>query len=469
MEIMDGAELKRGLFSLMMAAFAILFLTTTAKGAVIVAEDDVQVAVDKASPGDTIMVMAGLYDPFTVDKTLTLWGFDRPEVHAMIQTPAITIDADGVVISGFDVLGVPEDPAGKFNYYMEDLSSRKPHYKLDFKNAAVLVDGNDVIVKNMKVRRAEVGILINGARNSTLKDNDFLGCEIGADLVRCRDGRIESCLFEGCNEYGARLQGSDDVWLTDNEVFNTSSAGIMLMKSSHCLVEKNEFSGNWEGVALWNASFCELKDNNADQNLYYGMVITSSSNNSIVNNSAVSTGGGEQNLMGIGISLQNNSTYNLIFGNVVEDNFNGLEAIDGCQFNVICGNYAANNRKGIRLKENQNNLIYKNTFRKNGVTARDNNSYNFWNASLGNYYDDYRGQDRNGDGIGDEPYWIPAGSSLAVDWHPLMKPFDGTIDYVASREDLIQYATYLPEEELPYKMVNETMVIGSQKPTKWWL
>src|SRR5690606_4879416 len=116
------------------------------------------------------------------------------------------------------------------------------------------------------------------------------------------------------------------------------------------------------------------------------------------------TGGGEFGLQGIGISIQENSTYNLVGGNVLSENLNGLDLTRGCRFNLIFSNEIRDNSNGIRLDKNENNLVYKNNFRDNLITGYDNASHNFWNGSVGNYYDDYRGQDRDGDGIGDDPY-----------------------------------------------------------------
>ncbi|MHC1631181.1 MAG: right-handed parallel beta-helix repeat-containing protein [Methanotrichaceae archaeon] len=449
--------------NLVATAFALIFFVGITNGALVFADDDIQAAIDNANPGDTVIVGSGQYEPFIVEKSLIIQGIEDPVVDTKIQIPAITIRSDDVTLSGFKVVGVPENSESKYKYYMK-LSDRKPNYELNMPNAAILVDGNDVIIEETEILRAEVGIFVNGAANVTLSNDTFQRCESGTKFLYCRDSRIESCIFAECKKYGAYVEQSQKVSLVENEVMNTSSMGILMKKSSNCLAERNIFSGNWEGLVLLNSSFCELRRNQADRNLYYGIVVTSSSNNTVVDNLARENGG-----IG-GISLQDNSSYNIVARNTVEKNLNGLEAIDGCQFNLICCNNISDNRKGVRVKENQNNLIYRNNFRRNQVTVRDNASHNFWNASVGNYYDDYSGQDYDDDGIGDEPYRIPAGSSCATDWRPLMRPAGTEIDLVAAKDDLSLYATYQPEENNPYKIENRTIVIKSKKPTKsWWL
>ena len=68
------------------------------------------------------------------------------------------------------------------------------------------------------------------------------------------------------------------------------------------------------------------------------------------------------------------------------------------------------------------NTFYHNNFINNSQNGLDPSGGNIWdNGSAGNYWDEYRGMDANGDGIGDTPYPIPG--NLSSDVYPLMKPF----------------------------------------------
>ncbi len=455
--------------ALISLAVLILALGGTASGETIFASGDLQAAIDGAAAGDTLIVSAGEYEPFTVEKTLTIQGVDRPSARAKTQEPAITIRADGVRITGFKVEGVPKNQDDKFRYYM-DLETRKPQYSLNQPNSGVLVDGDDVVLEDLAVEGSQAGILVKDVRNVSIVNSSFLRCQTGLEIQECIGGRIEGSVFRECEKYGAYLEGSEDLSIRMNQVAGNSGAGMLLKESAGCSIEKNEFAENWHGLFLWNSSFCRLVENDADRNVYYGIVVASGSNNTILNNSAAKTGGGDPVLQGIGISIQENSTYNLVAGNVLEENLNGLDLMRGCRFNLIFANQISDNSNGIRLDKNENNLVYKNNFRGNLITGYDNASHNFWNGSVGNYYDDYSGRDRDGDGTGDDPYWIPKGSSCAVDWRPLMEPADLEVELVAAREDLARYATYDPADDLAYKIENDTIVIGSKPPStdKWW-
>jgi len=75
------------------------------------------------------------------------------------------------------------------------------------------------------------------------------------------------------------------------------------------------------------------------------------------------------------------------------------------------------------MDKNYNNLIHNDNFIKNTISAYDNSTHNFWNAGVWNYYSDYHGSDRNGEGIGDQPYVIPMGNTKFMDSRPLIKPW----------------------------------------------
>ena len=70
---------------------------------------------------------------------------------------------------------------------------------------------------------------------------------------------------------------------------------------------------------------------------------------------------------------------------------------------------------------NSFNTIYGNDLIANNQNVYDNRKNNWDNNSIGNYWDDYNGEDSNGDGIGDTPYIIPGGEN--VDRYPLMEPY----------------------------------------------
>jgi nitrous oxidase accessory protein NosD len=93
------------------------------------------------------------------------------------------------------------------------------------------------------------------------------------------------------------------------------------------------------------------------------------------------------------------SNNNMFVNNVIENNFNGV----------------------LSVWYSEENLFSHNTFKNNtnNVFAVDPTSMNN-NTVYENYWSDYSGEDKNGDGFGDTPYWFDAQNK---DTHPLMSPY----------------------------------------------
>ncbi|MBA7681485.1 hypothetical protein ES703_89824 [subsurface metagenome] len=79
--------------------------------------------------------------------------------------------------------------------------------------------------------------------------------------------------------------------------------------------------------------------------------------------------------------------------------------------NKFVNNIIANNSWiGIRFANDwsKGNMVYLNKFINNDKNSEDNGQINYWdNGSIGNYWDDYGGNDDNDDGIGETPYDVP--------------------------------------------------------------
>jgi len=453
-----------GILFYLLLALSISMLSGPALCATIQAQSDVQAAVDQARPGDTILVGPGNYGPFQVDKPLTLKGMGGPLVQARIQSPGMTLDADGISISGFKVQGMSGDQASKFDYYMAHRDDAR--LQLDLPNAAILVEGDDASISDTVVFGAQVGIYSDSSSGLDIRNASFDGCDNGVQLLNCYKSTVASSTFASSKKYGLNIEESSNVTVSGNKIKDSKNFGLLLKDSLGCKVEGNSISGSTEGIALWNTTQSVVGKNYVTRN-YYGILLSDSDDNLVIDNRA------EENLrseiisnFGMGISLQDNSSDNIVARNLVHKNFNGLELTRGTTSNVVYSNNVSDNTNGIRVDKNFGNLIYHNNFFKNTISLYDNATHNFWNASIGNYYSDYKGVDRNGDGIGDQPYKARKGSSEAWDARPLASPCNTSeLDIAALKADLRRYAIYVPPDDRPQKLVDGEIVIKSRVPS----
>lgn len=114
--------------------------------------------------------------------------------------------------------------------------------------------------------------------------------------------------------------------------------------------------------------------------------------------------------------------------------------LDYSENNTIVGN-AFTNDKGINLEYSNYNTIYLNNLRNslNVFTFSDTSNNNLWNSPeqlkytyegksytnyLGNFWNNYRGGDAGGDGIGDTPVIFYDSDEITMDYYPLMEEND---------------------------------------------
>jgi len=234
----------------------------------------------------------------------------------------------------------------------------------------------------------------------------------------------------------------------------SGSSGVKIDHASRCAVVNNIAYGNIRGVYLYQTTQSEVSSNNLTGN-GYGVYFDHASYNTISNNVAMyERGMPNGSALGDGIFMAN-STYNTIADNVLSNNHVFGISLWSSTNNSIRGNSInANERFGVRLRQSSDNVLVQNTIAKDAqlgiyigyasgnvivlnnfiqepstIVNPQNNilnstqklAYTYNGAahvsSMGNYYSDYKGADRDGSGIGDTAY--PLG-----DGFPLVKPVE---------------------------------------------
>jgi len=267
----------------------------------------------------------------------------------------------------------------------------------------------------------------------------------GISLLFC-DNNIVDDNFVEHHYQGIRLEDCDENTILENTAYNNSNYGILLLYGSI----NNDVIGNivkkqkyYSGIIVLESDLNLILENTVYDNPLNGIHLDGSSSNHLSGNTIYNNG-----LDGITVksehtsitSTNNNITMNTVYSNTL----NGITLDDNSTGTTIWDNdIYANGMTGIALAysslvtcygnaihdntdmgiyvgtNSENNLFFENFFIGNSVHAMDNGSSNNWdNGLIGNYWDDYPGEDANDDGIGDTPYII-SGTANSQDNFPI--------------------------------------------------
>jgi nitrous oxidase accessory protein len=232
-------------------------------------------------------------------------------------------------------------------------------------------------------------------------------------------------------------------FLMANLTVNLSPDGYISVTGNDARIINNYLGGGSQSGIIIDGSYSNITDNK-----FGGFISSAGDANGITRNMAYSI-----KTTGYSNTVYNNTVWSLSISNASQSTFNnnrigsaftyydGLSElarensgiiIDGnSSFNNIFDNDIAAYIFDVDIRSNisENNLFYHNNFANNskyyGISIRTSESINFWdNGVQGNYWEDYKGKDSNGDGVGDTPYVLDSNN---IDHYPLMQPWTGSL------------------------------------------
>ena len=330
-----------------------------------------QEKIRAAAPGDTINVAAGVYrGELVIDKPIKLVGQGRPTLDGGGNGDIVTITAPGVELRGFRVSGTGID--------------------LDKENCAIRVKAPHTTIEDNFLEDVLFGIDLKESPDSVIRGNHIGGKAL--DIARRGDGlrlwRADRTLVEGNEIHDGRdaiLWYSSGVIVRNNKSHHCRY-GFHLMFSNGVTIEQNDLFDNSVGVYFMYSSKLKLIGNRMLRN---------------------------RGPSGYGLGLKETDDY-LIKGNIFVGNCVGIY-IDGSPFATLNSGlltentFAANDIGVTFLPSVKGNHLWANSFIDNfeqvSILGRGELTGNeFDREERGNFWSDYPGYDRDGDGVGEANY-----------------------------------------------------------------
>lgn len=344
---------------------SLAWMSSDALGAVVRVKpgQSIAAAVNSAQAGDTVQVESGTYDDnLLITKSLTLEGIGRPTLNGRHKGDVIRVRAKDVTIQGFVV--------------------RDSGTELGVQNAGIYIEpGSDrALVQDCELINNLFGIWLERSADSILRRNLITGRR---DLMSAMRGN------------GIQVYNTINSQVVDNDVSFVRD-GIYVDYSKHAIFRGNKIHRVRYGTHYMNTNDSVWENNQSYQNRG-GLALMEVRNLVVRNNVAW---GNEDH----GIMLRTIQD-SIIENNVVAYNGRGFFIYDA-EFNTVRDNLVIRNRTGIHLSAgSSNNKIDGNDFIDNEeqvkfVAARDVE----WGRTKGNYWSNYSGWDRDGDGTGDVAY-----------------------------------------------------------------
>ncbi|MBS1139060.1 MAG: Periplasmic copper-binding protein [Proteobacteria bacterium] len=330
--------------------------------------------VDKAPAGSLLKPPPGAYaGPVTINKPLTIDGGGQVTIDSGDRGTVMVLDASNSVIRGIRLTG-----------------SGDSH---DTDDSCLDVRGNHNTIENLELDNCLFGLDLKQSNNNTIRGNS----------IRSKDREL------GVRGDGLRLWYSNDNLIEKNRIIDSRD---MVAWYSH----KNVFRENLGRRSRYSIHFMFANDNLVERNEFYDNAVGvyfMYTEGGVVRDNIISHATGAT---GMGIGFKEAS------GTIIENNEiiycgvgigSDLSPFQPDSTIEIRGNRFAYNGVGIMFNsETGGNNVIDNVFEGNltqvaygGHGDNNNSPKNVW---IGNYWDDYQGFDRDGDGVGDKTHELYA-------------------------------------------------------------
>lgn len=347
--------------------FSFLFIFSfenTAKAAVVHIKngDNLQHEINQAGEGDKIVLEKGTYKgSIKIVKSLTLNGTKGAVIKGNGKGNVITVRADDVVISGLTIQG----------------SGRNQNNS---------------------------GIFLEKTKRSVVKKNILKNVQYGIYIKNGKDNCIVQNEISSFNEHFSKRGNGIHIFKGNGQLIKKNKIhrvqdGIYFDFANNVKVEENDISHSRYGMHYMFSQNIHTKNNTVEKNIT-GFMIMDSKDLQFLKNKVFD----QFHFRGVGILIYETSNV-LMKENEIVQNSIGLSLEKGVHVKIRKNVFAAN-QVGLQfLKENVDNVFTENNFIANIVSSTiGKEKIRLDDGKIGNYWDDYKSYDIDGNGVGEVPY-----------------------------------------------------------------
>jgi nitrous oxidase accessory protein len=374
-----------------------------------------QLYVEITPSGGVLKPPPGRYaGPVVINRPITIDGSDQVEIDGGNQGTVISINAKGSVVRGLHVT-----------------HSGGSHDSVD---AGILVNADNVLVENNVLDQVLFGIHLKKANSNTVRGNTISSLErdisLRGDGVRMwysHDNLVENNTLNKVRDI--TLNNSTDNRIIGNTIKN-SRIGMELVFSHGNEIAQNTVTDNVTGIVVIYSNEVEIHDNRiAHMRQLTGAGLSFKESAEVVV--------ADNEIAHCAIGLQANSPLDPENRMIAEGNL--------FTYNVL-GLYFYGEKGGHIIRNNHFENNFTDVLGSASMTVRDNQ----WS---GNYWDNYRGFDRNHDGVGDRPHdvylyseriWVDDPNSRFFRGSPAMEMLDFAYRLAPFTQPVLQYSDPTP-------------------------
>lgn len=360
---------------------------------------ELQARIDATPPGGTLRLEGGDWQgPARIDRPMTLEGSGGATIVGDERGSVVEISGEGVTLRGFTIRGSGRQTSAEAagvkvagsGHRIEDNVLDDVYFGIH------LGDGHDNVVRGNHVRPG----MDQGVRPG---HGIYLWYQFGTI--------VEANVIHDARD-GVYMTNSDGVIVRGNEV-SDSRYGLHAMNSRSIDFDDNHVHDNLLGAALMYTQRVRIRCNRIERHregaTAYGVMLKEIEQLEFEGN----------RLVGNRVGIYGDNTP---FGT-------GHVAL--VRNNLIAGSESAMALQStVRLTFSDNQIVDNlMTVRSEGARLSPGNHWSY--EGRGNYWDEYRGFDRDGDGIGDLPYRYEVVMDELIRQQPLMRAFLHTPAHLA--------------------------------------